>query len=118
VEVDCVITVTTPQGDSTPYRERILPDGRPIPFKVCRKDHELRCIPGGGVACDESVLTLESLGYPGLGVRRQATGQDLWAPWERWRDGRRIDYGYGSQLALAWDEMLPLPGSVEQVALF
>ncbi|HET8580206.1 MAG TPA: hypothetical protein VFL31_04335 [Nitrospiraceae bacterium] len=64
------------------------------------------------------MLTLERLGYPGVGVRRDDTRQEYWAPWERWRKGRRIDYGFGPQLALAWDEMLPLPGSAEQVALF
>lgn len=112
------MTVSTPHGHSTPYDERILPDGRRVAFKVVRREHELRCVPGGGAACDETVLVLETLGFAGVGLRRLSTGQELWAPFNRWRQGQEIDFGYGRQVALSWDEMLPLPGSAAQLSLF
>jgi hypothetical protein len=117
-EVKPVICVATPHGDSTPYRERTLPDGRRVAFKVVQRGHELRCLPGGGAACDESVLTLEGEGFSGVWLHRQTTKEDFWAPFSSWRVGRPINFGFGPQLALPWSQMELLPSSLTQLRLF
>jgi hypothetical protein len=71
------------------------------------------------VAVDESVL--DEAGHSGLAgivIERARTGQLLWAPLPRWRHGIRVFRGFGSQRALRWSDLEPLPGEGGQVTLF
>lgn len=112
-----MVSVLTRRGIRSPYKERTLPDGRRVFWKVVRPEHELTTPPG--VAVDEAVLdAAEREGRAGIVVERARTGQVLWAPLSRWRRGIPVRRGFGAQRALRWADLEPLSGGGGQIALF
>lgn len=111
-------TVITPRGVSSPYRERTLPGGHRVFWKVVRPQHEV--IMPAGCAVDEPVLDdAERRGLAGVGLFRVRTNEELWAPLSRWRRGIPLRRGFGPQRELLWSQLEPLPGSDGgQLALF
>lgn len=112
-----MVTVITPRGACSPYRERPLPDGRRVYWKAVRPEHELITPPG--VAVDESVLEeAERRGLAGIVVRRERTGEELWAHLARWWSGIPVRRRFGPQRGLLWNQLKPLPGADGQLPLF
>lgn len=117
-----MVTVLTRRGLCSPYRERTLPDGRRVLYKVVRPEYELTTPPG--VAVDEAALDFaDGAGFAGVGVLRVRTSEELWAPLARWRRGIPVRRGFGPQRALLWRDLDPLGARPQanhsaQLALF
>ncbi len=108
--------VLTPRGAFSPYRRTFLPDGRPALRKRCEPHHELTS--PTGVAVDVVVLSeAEHLGCAGIVVERVRTQQLVWAPLSLWLRGIPVNRGYGSQRALRWSQLEPLPSVGTQLLL-
>ena len=109
------VSVSTPRGALRPYREAMLPDGRPCLRKRVEANHELRVPPG--VAVDVAALSeAERRGLVGIVVERVATDSVLWAPLARWKAGLLIQRGFGRQRALLWSQLEPasVPTAVQR----
>jgi hypothetical protein len=104
-----MVSVLTRRGLRSPYRERTLPDGRRVYWKVVRPEHEVTT--PAGCAVDEPVLdAAERRGLAGVGLLRARTNEELWAPLSRWRRGIPLRRGFGPQRELLWRQLEPLPG--------
>jgi len=117
-----MVSVQTPRGSVHPYHAQTL-RGKRLLVKTVRPRQELQ-VPAG-VAVDESVLEwAASEGFEGIAVRRELTGELVWALVSHWARGIPIRRGFGPQRALLWSQLLPLSEhgtqapTAEQTGLF